>query len=315
MIRRSIVYFIVIIFIIVSCRQGRSLSGNKKNNGETHFFVLGDWGKRGKQDQQKVANQMMLLEQTVKPAAIITTGDNFYPSGVTSITDSNWFASYTNVYKRLVHDYNWLAVLGNHDYMDAADPEAQIAYHQVNARWNMDHQYYTRVFKISKNRTVRFVFVDTTPFELKSYRGEMPSVTKQDTLLQLKWMDSVLASSRETWKIVVGHHPVYSTGGHNYTDELFANFLPLLEKHHVQVYIAGHDHDLQHQRPAGSTIDYFVSGGGSESRSGRSDDNTKFYRSSSGFADFYFSNDSLHMKFIDAAGEVLYRYSRPVILH
>lgn len=45
------------------------------------------------------------------------------------------------------------------------------------------------------------------------------------------WQDlrTQLQASSATWRIVVGHHPVFSTGEHGSTPELVEHILPLLK--------------------------------------------------------------------------------------
>ena len=52
----------------------------------------------------------------------------------------------------------------------------------------------------------------------------------QSNLLEL---ESKLARSKAQWKIVIGHHPVYSNGHHNSTAELIQHVQPLLQVRHM----------------------------------------------------------------------------------
>ena len=52
----------------------------------------------------------------------------------------------------------------------------------------------------------------------------------QANLLEL---ESKLARSKAQWKIVIGHHPVYSNGHHNSTAELVQHVQPLLQVSHI----------------------------------------------------------------------------------
>ncbi len=56
---------------------------------------------------------------------------------------------------------------------------------------------------------------------------------------QLKEFEAKLAASTAQWKLVVGHHPVYSSGGlHGDTAELQQYVEPLLRKYRVQVRLS-----------------------------------------------------------------------------
>jgi hypothetical protein len=60
----------------------------------------------------------------------------------------------------------------------------------------------------------------------------------------------------------MGHHPIYSNGMHGDHPVLIQEWEPLLRKHKVHLYLAGHDHDLQHLEFADHPTSFFLSGGG-----------------------------------------------------
>ena len=43
----------------------------------------------------------------------------------------------------------------------------------------------------------------------------------------------------------IGHYPIYSVGVNCDSNVLLALLQPLLEKHQVHMYVAGHDHNTQ----------------------------------------------------------------------
>jgi hypothetical protein len=51
----------------------------------------------------------------------------------------------------------------------------------------------------------------------------------------VKELESRLARSEAAWKLVIGHHPIVSTGHHGDQDELVSAVDPLLRKYGVQV--------------------------------------------------------------------------------
>ncbi len=152
--------------------------------------------------------------------------------------------------------------------------QAQIDYSAISSRWKLPARYYSFEQKIDDNTMALFVVIDSNPF-LKSYliidkeNDELDSsavveLRKQDTELQLKWLDSVLAHSNAKWKIVSAHHPVYSGGEHGDTPELIEQVKPILVKNNVNLYLCGHDHDMQHIANPESKVNYFVAGTGSK---------------------------------------------------
>jgi 3',5'-cyclic AMP phosphodiesterase CpdA len=78
---------------------------------------------------------------------------------------------------------------------------------------------------------------------------------------QWEWLDDGLASSINQWKIVALHHPLYSSGQHGSTMQARERLEPILIRHHVDLVLAGHDHDYERTHPQHG-ITYVVSGGG-----------------------------------------------------
>ena len=280
----------------------------KRQKGALNFLVIGDWGRMGEFHQTEVAQQMDTFAQKTNAKFTIATGDNFYDNGVRSVNDPQWFGSFENIYKGSALQRDWFVVLGNHDYQ--GNPQAEIDYSKISRRWNMPSRYFAISKKINDTVSAKFIFIDTSPF-VESYQKnaeQYADLAKQDTVKQLKWLDSVLANSKEQWKIVTGHHPIYSTGSaHGNTQELFVNVKPMLEKYHVQLYLAGHEHDLQHQKPEDSYVEYIVSGAGSETRPTSKSKITEYANDVSGFALLSINSDSLKINFIDYEGNIIYR--------
>jgi predicted MPP superfamily phosphohydrolase len=294
----------------LSCNSSHKIEGRQaKTTADFNFFVLGDWGRDGKFFQQDVAKQMIEKASELKPSFLMLTGDNFYDDGVKDIYDSHWKASFTDIYKELTQKYPWYVSLGNHDYR--GNPNAQIDYHAVNRNWILPKRYYSSVVKTNDGQAVRLICIDTSPWYSDYYTaGNMIGVRTQDTAAQRKWLTTTLANAKEPWKIVFGHHQVYSAALRGGTPELEKILAPLLEKYKVQAYICGHDHNLQHNNPDNGYTDYFVSGGGSEVKDNPSFNKAKFAISSAGFADISIKGDSLSMSFINKDGAVIYRYAR-----
>ena len=252
---------------------------------------------------------MIAQAKNLKPSFIILTGDNFYDDGVKDIYDNHWSASFENIYKELTKKYPWYVSLGNHDYR--GNPQAQIDYHTVNKNWILPERYYTQVLKTNDGQKVRLICIDTSPWCNDYYTTKnMEAVKTQDTAAQRKWLETTLANAKEPWKIVFGHHPVYSAALRGGTPELEKMLVPLFEKYKVQAYICGHDHNMQHNHPENSYTDYVVSGGGSEVKDNPKFNKTKFAESLAGFADLRIKGDSLFLSLIDKSGSVVYHYSR-----
>lgn len=89
---------------------------------------------------------------------------------------------------------------------------------------------------------------------------------------QLSWLKQVLAASTATWKIAVGHHPIYTCGYHGtggFIEETQGVLDPLLRQFNVNMYFAGHDHSSQYL--VHRQMHYIVSGNGGANNRPRKD--------------------------------------------
>lgn len=80
---------------------------------------------------------------------------------------------------------------------------------------------------------------------------------------QLAWLDDALRRSTRQWKIVCLHHPPFSSGRHGPTPGAAEVLVPFLERHQVDLVLAGHDHHYERFLPRNG-ITYVVSGGGAK---------------------------------------------------
>jgi tartrate-resistant acid phosphatase type 5 len=280
-----------------------SLQAAPKPEG-LNFLIFGDWGRQGDRDQVGVAAQMAKAARNIGANFVISVGDNFYDDGVASVSDPHWRTSYEDVYHQAPLQIPWHVIMGNHDYH--GNCEAQLEYHATQPRWNMPARYYAQSHELDAGATADFFYIDTTPM-IKSYhtnRITKRQVATQDVPGQLDWLKAALAASKAEWKIVIGHHPIYSGGLHGDTPELIENVLPLLEQYGVQVYFNGHDHDLQHL--TAGAVNLFDTGAGSEHRPTRKTRHTQWAKSCSGFTTAQLLSDQMEVRMIDNRGRVIY---------
>ena len=177
------------------------------------------------------------------------------------------------------------AVLGNHDWSGPDSPAAEVLYSARSQSWHMPSPYYT--FTAG---SVQFFAFDT------------PAVDEAE----LKWLDEELAKSPARWKVVYGHYHIYSaTRGDN--KELIARLMPILKKDHVDVYLNGHDHNLQELKPEGG-VHFFVSGGGGAGLYEMNPyDRSIFRQKTNGFTIIEADGKTLAISFVGTDGSELYR--------
>lgn len=273
-----------------------------------HFLVIGDWGRKGDYHQQDVADRMEEAAKTLDAEFVISLGDHFYPDGVASIDDPNWMFSFEKIYKGYHLNVPWYAVLGNHGYRGSA--QAQVDYTNKSRRWTMPARYFDYEFyDDDTDLKVNFLFLDTTPFEKKYYSEKKYfGVWDQDSSKQEKWIDETMKTKpKADWTIFSGHHPLYSGGKRlNDTKDIRDAIKPILDRHNVDIYFAGHEHDLQYIKPEGKTH-HFISGGGSEIRkTGMIEGLSKFAASVQGFMTVSITKKELLVQVINYKGNLIY---------
>lgn len=299
--------FSTVLFIVLLAMNGFSQSLN--------FITFGDWGRDGKYGQQETANAVGTYATNNNTKFVLVLGDNFYPRGVKSTSDDHWKTSFEDVYTAPSLQIPWYVTIGNHDY--GGNVQAQIDYSSLSTRWKLPSRYYSFTQKIDKGTDALFVIIDSNPF-IKSYldigkNGELDSnsvieLKAQDTEAQLRWMDSVLSTSNAKWKIVAAHHPAYSGGDHGNNQEIIDLVDPILVKNKVNLYLAGHDHDMQHLKAGNSEVNYFVSGAASKLRTTGYAENTLFALCQNGFLSITISSESIMCSFVGIDGSILYVY-------
>jgi tartrate-resistant acid phosphatase type 5 len=261
------------------------------------FLVLGDWGDPGR-GQKEVARAMADLARQTPQNFIVSVGDNFYPQGVASVDDPLWNAAFREVYSDPSLACPWYAVLGNHDRHGNVD--AEIEFEKMDPRWHMPQRFYSRVEALAGGGEAEFFFLDTTLVADERPEPATPAADQE----QFAWLDRALAATKARWRIVVGHHPVFSGGHHGNTPSLTAWLKPLLERHKVQVYLNGHDHDLQHIVADG--VHYVTVGSGSKTRATHQTKRTVFAASELGFLSARLARDAMEVAFVSAGGKTLH---------
>lgn len=76
---------------------------------------------------------------------------------------------------------------------------------------------------------------------------------------QAEWLDRALSGTRATWKLVMFHHPVYPSHPWRDAPAMREYWVPIFDKHHVDLVLQGHDHaylrtyPMRGHRPAASS--------------------------------------------------------------
>ena len=150
--------------------------------------------------------------------AIVLTGDNIYPCGVQSATDPKWA-----LLRPLAHlGVPIYPVLGNHDHCGNANAEIGAPL----ANWHFPSREYNFATPFAE-----FAMIDTTPY-----------VNGTKAAPQFRF-------TTNGWRIVVGHHPLLSSGYHGRFSRTehrrMLQLVPAMRSAKVDLYICGHDHHLE----------------------------------------------------------------------
>jgi hypothetical protein len=201
-----------------------------------HFAVIGDNG-TGDKREYEVGQQMMTWYGRFPFPLVLMMGDNIYGSD----RPQDFVAKFEAPYKWLLDKgVKFYASLGNHDSRE------QRYYKYFNMEGKL---YYS--FKAPKE-DVRFFALESTYMD--------PD--------QLKWFEQELKSSREKWKIVYFHHPLYSSGmTHGSQLKLREALEPMLIQYTVSLVLSGHDHTYERMKLQNG-IPYFVEGSSGQLRPG-----------------------------------------------
>lgn len=221
-----------------------------------------------------VAKAMKDYCQTVRCDAALMLGDNIYPDGPTLGADGRSDAKrFEDILRAPFHDFGTLApdfriyaTLGNHDWRTSREAAmAEVRYMETTPPYYMDGIIY-RVKPPAGQGDVEIFVLDTevllagtTVYESKlGDQGQelasteldlSPEWTKPQTERErnmVAWLEESLRSSTARWKIVMGHHPLWSSAGGKFgeANALRRLILPTLCKY-SDMYVAGHEHTLE----------------------------------------------------------------------
>jgi len=126
-----------------------------------------------------------------------------------------------------------------------------------------------------------------------------------DWTRQLGWLNQALMASNAPWKVVVGHHPIYSAGHYGDDAALIGRLTPLLARHGVQLYINGHEHNYERTHAIAGTTYLTVGGGGASLRPVTANGRTAHAASVHSFAELIVSDRTLTINGIDSQGQRL----------
>jgi len=248
------------------------------------FVAVADVG-AGDRNQNAVSDAMTRYYQQNPYSLAVLAGDNIYTNGEMEKIGAVFEQPYATLLKQGVKFH---ACLGNHDIRNQ-NGELQLRY----AGYHMDGRRYTY-----REKSAQFFVLDTN--------------TNADWKGQLAWLEQELSRSTAPWKIVYGHHPIYSSGQYGTSPEMVSMLTPLFKKHGVQLYINGHEHNYERTRPIDGTT-YLITGiGGAHLRPVGRSPWTEHSVSRFGFSGVEVYDDRLEIQGIGTDSQVFDRGIVPI---
>jgi tartrate-resistant acid phosphatase type 5 len=297
-------------------------SGSLPSDSESNqLLMVGDWGYDDDQTAQfQVAAGMRryALEKAISPEALLMLGDNWYGELTGGTRSPRWQKQFEAMYPAEVFPGPAYAILGNHDYQEWPDSkvDTELEYARAGAtRWTMPSRRYRFEFP-AKNPLITFLALDSNmPFkDGSSEKGRDFTLTPTQQAEQLAWLEAELKQPRTTpFLVVMGHHPVYSDGPHGDHPVLVRDWDPLFRKYQVHVYLAGHDHDLQHLEFEGHPTSHFLSGGGGADLYNLKipgSERGPFAQKVYGFSHLSVTEKRLTLRHLDTNGQILHAFTK-----
>ncbi len=206
--------------------------------GDLHYAVIGDFGDAG-QAEADVSRMVHSWDVDL----IVTTGDNNYPDGEASTIDENigqyysdFIYPYKGEYGSGATENRFFPVLGNHDWR------------VVSLQPHYDY------FTLPGNeRYYDFEWGSVHFFVIDSDNHEPDGITRDS--LQAVWFQKTIRASNSPWKLVLMHHPPYSSSS-KYDDNAAMQW-PFADWGADAVF-AGHAH--LYERLYHDGIPFFVNG-------------------------------------------------------
>jgi Calcineurin-like phosphoesterase/IPT/TIG domain len=241
--------------------DGQALAADPTENslhtpapGEFSFLAVGDSGVNSLEQASML--QQMVAETNI--SKVIHVGDLAYQSGTFAQFDNYYFGLYASLMSRMP----FFATPGNHEYLtNSAAPF--LAVHAAPA-CGVPAQDLGRYYSFDWG-DAHFVSIDSNLLSLDAGAR------------MLTWLDADLAATKKYWRVAFVHHPPYPTGAH-LGDPLCVlvqqKVNPIVERHGVQLVLAGHEHGYertfpliggQKADPSRPSTTYVITGGGGAS--------------------------------------------------
>jgi hypothetical protein len=266
---------------------------------EVNLILFGDFG-NAKQSQKDTAKTMAAyVEKTgTQFNAALTVGDNFYVK-MRDVDDWQFQSLFEDMYDARRLNFPFFVSMGNHDYELAeprtgktkADLEREYTARHPDSRWKaLAERWYRLDFPVGSEKPLLTVLM---------LDSSKPKMTDAEWGSQKAWIDEQLATTPAKWKVACAHHPFFSNGSHGDNGVMQVEWGPIFKARGLDLYIAGHDHDLQHLQIEGWPISFVQAGGGGQPVTDmRRDVRGPFSRKIHGFAHLRVSGETADVRYL-----------------
>jgi tartrate-resistant acid phosphatase type 5 len=285
-----------------------------------HILIVGDWGWEDPAGQRSVAQAMQTYATAndLQTEALFLLGDSWYGPLPGGADDPRWKSQFEDMYPATAFPGPAFSIMGNHDYQ-AMPPsviklDAELAYaKRGHTRWTQPALYYS--FHLpAKKPLLKIIALDSNVDRgTRNSNGffTMPAAAQAD---QLTWFAAEIAKPNPApFLVVLGHHPIFSNGPHGDHPVLIKEWEPLLRKNNAHLYLAGHDHDLQHLEFEGHPTSFVCSGAGGADLYNLKIDEAKrgpFAEKVYGFTHLEATDSKLTIRHIDASGKIVHAFTK-----
>ncbi len=182
-------------------------------------------------------------------------------------------------------------------------------------RWMMPSRWYRFEFSSSES-TDHLIALDSnmTVADGSAMHGVNFTLTPQQQAEQLVWLETELKRPRTTpFLVIMGIILSIPTDPHGDHPVLIRDWDPLFRKYKVDLYLAGHDHDMQHLEFDGHPTSFFLSGGGGADLYDLKIDPSKrgpYGQKIYGFSHLAASSKQLVLRHLDSDAHVLHTFTR-----
>ncbi len=128
---------------------------------------------------------------------------------------------------------------GNHEYRPLNATEQANRIRSLSAQWNSQFTLPQNGPEGLKETVYYMDYQDTRIIGLNS---------NEEYEKQTKWLEEVLATTTQKWKVVTFHHPLFSASAGRDNPKLRELWKPLFDKYKVDLVLQGHDHSYARGR-------------------------------------------------------------------